>query len=343
MERKIHTHGGDIYRHENAVDFSANINFRGMPTSVKEAAQKAVNYCGHYPDTSCEKLREAIETREGIQKQNIICGNGAAELIFSLVLAMKPEHALLPAPSFYEYEQALLSVDCDIHRYVMKEADGFQPMEDYIDYITPQMDMIFLCNPNNPTGMVLEKTFLEKVLKRCEECNTLLVLDECFNDFLENAEGYTMKEYIGKSEHIFILKAFTKMYAMAGLRLGYGFCSNKTLMEKMSVVRQPWSVSIPAQMAGTAAAKEVIFAEESAAIIHKERAFMREELLKKGYYVLDSKANYLFLKGPENLYDTCLEKGFLIRDCSNYEGLEKGWYRITIKSPENNRRLLVIL
>lgn len=343
MDRKIHTHGGDIYRHKHTIDFSTNINFRGMPDSVKEAAQKAVEYCVHYPDSTCWKLREAIAMREGISKEHIICGNGAAELIFSLALAMKPKKALLPAPAFYEYEQALLSVDCEIQRYMMKEADGFLPQQDFIDSITSQIDVVFLCNPNNPTGMVLEKGFLEKVVGRCEACDTFLVLDECFNDFLEKSEDYTMKEYIGKSEHIFILRAFTKMYAMAGLRLGYGLCSNKDFMEKMSVVRQPWSVSIPAQMAGAVAAKEVQYALDSTAMIHKERAFMRAELQKKGYFVLDSKANYLFFKGPEDLFERCLQKGFLIRDCSNYEGLSKGWYRVSIKSPQDNRKLLSVL
>jgi len=334
MDKKIHVHGGDIYRHKNVIDYSANINFRGMPDAVKEAAQKAVEYCEHYPDSHCDQLKEAIAEREGIQKENIICGNGAAELIFSLVLAKKPKKALIPAPSFYEYEQALLSVGCEIQRYVTKESDDFQP---------PQTDMVFLCNPNNPTGMILDREFLEMVLRRCEVCNTLLVLDECFNDFLDYPDDYTMKPYVNNSKHIFILKAFTKMYAMAGLRLGYGLTSNKELTNQMAAVRQPWSVSIPAQMAGVVAEKDKDYALESVAIIQKERIDMREELRKKGYQVLDSRANYLFFKGAADLYDYCLERGFLIRDCSNYEGLEPGWYRITVKSSQDNQRLLEIL
>ena len=343
MDKKIHTHGGDIYRHKNVIDYSANINYRGMPDKVKEAAQKALDYCEHYPDSTCDKLREAIAWRESVEKEHIICGNGAAELIFSLVLAIKPKKALLPAPSFYEYEQALLSVGCEIQKYVTEEESDFQPQHDFIEHITPEIDVVFLCNPNNPTGMVLDRDFLEAVLRRCEECNTLFVLDECFNDFLENADTFTMKFFVKTSKNIFILKAFTKMYAMAGLRLGYGFCSSEHLLERMSMVRQPWSVSIPAQMAGTAAAKEVQFAEDSARMIQKERNVMRIGLLKKGYHVLDSKANYLFFKGPEDLYERCLEKGYLIRDCSNYEGLGKGWYRITIKSSEDNKQLLSVL
>lgn len=343
MKKKIHTHGGDIYRHEHVVDFSANINFRGMPESVKRAAKEGVDYAAHYPDVACDKLREGIAKRDGVKKEHIICGNGAAELIFSLALALKPSEALLLVPSFYEYEQALLSVDCRIRRYYTKEEQDFQPQEDFLEQITEETEMVFLCNPNNPTGMVLEKDFLRKVLERCEACHALLVLDECFHDFLTDAGAYTMKAYVEHSQHIFILRAFTKMYAMAGLRLGYGFCSNETLMEQLHLVRQPWSVSIPAQMAGRAAVEEVEFVRESVEIITAERSFMRDTLRKKGYQVLDGKANYLFFKGSPFLYEECLEKGFLIRDCSNYEGLSKGWYRITIRTPEENRRLLEIL
>ena len=340
---KKHTHGGDVYRHAQVIDFSANINFRGMPQSVKEAAKQAVELCGNYPDTKCEKLREAIETREEIPKHKIICGNGAADLIFSLVLAKKPKQALLVAPTFFEYEQALCSVDCTNEKYYLSEENGFELKEDFIERITPQMDIVFLCNPNNPTGLLVEKAMLEKILARCEACGTLLVLDECFNDFLEFPDAYSMKDYVLRTKNLFILKAFTKMYAMAGLRLGYGFCNDEELLEMMTLIRQPWSVSIPAQMAGIEAAKEVNFAKESARMIQEEKQKLLGEMQSKGYLVLESKANYLFFKGVDDFDTYCLEKGIMIRNCSNYEGLEKGWYRIAVKSPEDNQKLVSIL
>lgn len=340
---KIPTHGGDIYRNEKVIDFSANINFRGMPKSVQEAAMQAVALCGNYPDIQCEKLREAIAQREEIHSDTIICGNGAADLIFSLALARKPKKALLAVPTFSEYEQALDSVECKCEKYYLKEKHGFELKEDFIEMITPETDMVFLCNPNNPTGVLSEKKQLKEILHRCERCDALLVLDECFQDFLEFPEKYSMKDQVMESKHLFVLKAFTKMYAMAGLRLGYGICQNEQLLEKMQEIRQPWSVSIPAQMAGIAAAKEKTFAIESAEIIYKEKIKLQKKMEEKGYRVLGSKANYLFFQAEENFDQYCLEHGILIRNCSNYEGLEGGWFRIAVKSPEDNQKLISIL
>ncbi len=339
----MHHHGGDIYRHQHVTDFSANMNFRGMPESVKKAAQEAVPLCGNYPDPSCHALREAIAEREGTTARQVICGNGAAELIFSLALAKKPRRALLLAPTFYEYEQALRVVDCAIERYYLKESEQFALKEDILERICPGVDVLFLCNPNNPTGALISPRLLSQILAQCICCRTLLVVDECFLDFVEEQAACSMKQYLPDCRGLFVLKAFTKLYAMAGLRLGYGLCSDETLLANMQKVRQPWSVSIPAQQAGIAAAAEVEFAEESRRLIGAEREFMRRELMRLGYPVKGSRANYLFFKGPVWLFEACLRAGFLIRDCGNYEGLVPGWYRIAVRGREENQALLKVL
>lgn len=339
----MHKHGGDIYTHKNVIDFSANINFRGMPEAVQQAAREAVELCGNYPDTECRALREAISQREQVAAEQVICGNGAAELIFSLVMAKKPRKALLLAPTFYEYEQALRTVDCQLQTYQLREEYGFGIQEDFLDCIEEGTHMVFLCNPNNPTGVLTEPDFLLRVLRRCEACGALLVVDECFNDFLEEPEYYSMKQQLCGSRQLFILKAFTKMYAMAGLRLGYGLCSDRELLETLGKMRQPWSVSIPAQAAGIAAAQEVGFAEESKEQIKEEGKFLKEKFAEMGYPIIGSAANYIFFKGPEDLHESCLHRGILIRDCSNYEGLGSGWYRIAVKSRQENRKLLSVL
>lgn len=337
----MHKHGGDIYSHPAVVDFSANINYRGMPKEVERAAMEGIRQCGHYPDPSHTKLREAIAEREQVRPEQVICGNGAAELIFSLVLAKKPKRALIPAPTFYEYEQALHSVGCEIRRYYLKEEHMFGFCPDFLEEVTEEVDLVFLCNPNNPTGLSVQPEFLHQILKRCEGCDTLLVVDECFQDFLE--EPVSMKPFLNESENLFLLRAFTKMYALAGLRLGYGLCGSPKLLWKIREHRQPWCVSAPAQTAGIAAARDVGFALESRREIGEERERLKEELIKSGFYVLDSKANYLFFKGPVNLYERCLEQGFLIRDCRNYEGLSPGWFRIAVRSPKENDALLEVL
>ena len=227
---KIHIHGGDVYRNPGILDFSANCNPYGMPKGVKEAVIQALDKAECYPDVKCDALRKALAKEEGVTEEKIICGNGAADLIFGLVLARKPKRALLLAPTFAEYEQALASVECEIVYVPLSEEEGFVPQENFINAITEDIDMVCFCNPNNPTGILADRKYVEKILQRCKNSNAFLVLDECFIDFIENPEAYTMKAYLKNYTNFFLLKAFTKKYAMAGIRLGYGFCSDKNTL-----------------------------------------------------------------------------------------------------------------
>lgn len=339
----MHKHGGDIYQYKNKIDYSANINFCGMPESVRQAAVQAIDASVHYPDVSCKELREAIAAKDGVLPEMIFCGNGAADVIFALVLAKKPKKALLPVPSFYEYEQALHSVNCEICPFTLSEDRGFVLDETILNEITPEMDMIFLCNPNNPTGALTERDLLEKILRKCERTRTMLVLDECFNEFLEEPEKYTMIPDLMKSEHLMILKAFTKMYAMPGLRLGYGICSDGGLLDAMERVSQPWRVSVPAQAAGIAACKETGFVEQSRKLIQDERKHMICAMQEMGYDIYGSQANYIFFEGEHHLGDQMLTEGFLIRDCGNYRGLHLGYYRVAVRSRDENEQFLQAL
>ncbi|MDD3338108.1 MAG: pyridoxal phosphate-dependent class II aminotransferase [Lachnospiraceae bacterium] len=340
---KTQQHGGDVYRHKNVIDFSANMNPLGTPERVIGAAAESLRDIEHYPDIFCTELREGLGQVEGVNPEFIFCGNGAAEVIFSLVLALKPKRALLTAPTFLEYEQALRVVDCTIDYVNLKAEHGFAVQESILDSITKDLDIMFLCNPNNPTGVLIPKDMLKKILKKCEEQQVLLVLDECFNDFIREPERYTMKEYLTKTPWLFLLKAFTKRYAMAGIRLGYGITSNLPLLGRMQDVTQPWNVSIPAQAAGVAALQETEYVKRGMEIVHEERAYLKQELQNLGYLVFDSEANYIFFCGPKDLYEKALAAGFLIRDCGNYRGLEAGYYRIAVRMHADNERMITWL
>lgn len=336
----MHKHGGDVYRNTGVIDYSANINPGGLPEKVIAAAIEGVKLSTHYPDVECQELREAIAMEEGLDIDYIRCGNGAADVIFSLVLAVKPKKALLFAPSFYEYEQALRAVDCEIDYYYLKDEYDFVPQADVIDAIKPEYDIMFVCNPNNPTGVLLDKMMLCRFLDRCNQCNTIMVLDECFNDLLEEPDKYTFKTYLENNKNLFILKAFTKLYAMPGLRLGYGLSSDKAIIDKMALVSQPWSVSIPAQKAGLAALKEKEYVRDTIAEINKEKQYLLNGLKELGIKTYGAGANYIFFKASESFDKDCLENKIMIRDCSNYEGLTQGYYRIAVRGHEDNIKLL---
>ena len=333
-------HGGDIYRHKNVLDFSSNMNPLGTPRSVVKAASEGCAAIANYPDIHKSELRQALSSYEGVPEDWLIFGNGAAELIFLLALAEKPQRALITAPTFAEYEQALKTTGCDVRYFYLKEENGFRVTEEILDSITDEIDMIFLCNPNNPTGLTIAPDLLDRVIRKCAICRIRLVLDECFQDFLDQESIHTRKHMLGSCHHIFILRAFTKRYAMAGIRLGYGICADHLFLERMQELIQPWNVSIPAQMAGVAALDENDYVSAARQIVSEERDFLKKALIEAGFQVFDSEANYIFFKGPAGLADHTLQAGVMIRDCSNYVGLSEGFYRVAVRTHDENVQLL---
>ena len=340
---QIQVHGGDIYSKAYRLDFSTNINPFGMPESLKQAAIKGIDASIHYPDVQCRELINAIAKKEEIPSDWIICGNGAAELLFSLVSAKKPQKALLVSPGFAEYEQALNTVNCDIRYYELSKERGFLLGEEYLESLQQDLDIVFLCNPNNPTGLLIPTELLKKIVDICKEKQIFLVLDECFLEFVSDELMNPQKKILKEMPNLFILKAFTKMYGMPGLRLGYGLCSDIPLLEQMHQMTQPWNVSVPAQFAGVAACKETDFVVKTRIYIAQEREYLSNELKRLKFTVYDSQANYIFFEAPKNLWDLFEKENILIRDCSNYHGLTKGYYRIAVKTRQENEELIRVL
>ena len=339
----MHNHGGEIYERTYDLDYSVNVDCMGTPASVVEAAAKGAALSAQYPDVNCRELRKNLAAFLQVKENQIVFGNGAADVIFSAILARKPKKVLVPAPTFAEYEQAARAMDAQMVYYYLKEEMEFRLDETFLEMLTNDVDMVFLCNPNNPTGHLIEKELLLSILKRCVEQDIFLVVDECFNDFLNQPQAYSLLNELEHYENLLILKAFTKTYAMAGLRLGYGLCSNQAFLQKMADCSQPWAVSIPAQFAGVAALKETAYVQESMELLKTERAFLKAELKQLGFQVFDSQANYIFFKAMPGLKQACAERGILIRDCSNYVGLVPGYFRIGVKRHEENQKLVSVL
>ena len=249
------THGGDWagYRAKfghDALDFSANVSPLGLPEGVALAIVNALPTADRYPDPLCRELRQKLSASENVHENQILCGNGAADLIFRLVLAKKPHRALLPAPTFAEYASALKTVGCEVEYFFLKEENDFEITEELLSALHETIDMVFLCQPNNPTGQIVTSDFLEKLLKKCRACHATPVIDECFLDFLPEHESRTAKHFLEQFPELVILKAFTKLYAMAGVRLGYVLSGDEKLLENMREAGQPWAVSSLAQAAG---------------------------------------------------------------------------------------------
>lgn len=339
-------HGGDIYRNPVRHDFSINLNPLGMPEGVKRRLRETVEDWACYPDTRCEALRTALAAFHQVPADTILCSNGAADLIYQLVGTVQPKQALLPAPGFAEYEQALEQANCEI-RYVRLEPEQkFLPdMHKVCEQITPDTDLVFFCNPNNPTGCAVPKDQILKLAAHCEKTGTRLILDECFCDLLDDPKAFSVATEAECFPQLFILRAFTKTYAMAGLRLGYGICGDRELLQKLILRRQPWSISVPAQEAGCAALEETAYLDEARALLKTGRAYLTRKLRRLGFRVYDSDINFILFyyeKEPRPLwlYEACLKRGILLRDCSNFTGLSDGYYRVCVSRPEENQVLI---
>ena len=341
-------HGGDWagYRAEfgrDALDFSANVSPLGLPAGVAAAITAALPMADRYPDPLCRDLRKALAEAEGVPAEQILCGNGAADLIFRLALALRPRRALLPAPTFAEYAAALDTVGCTMQRVFLQEENDFAVTDDFVDAVTDDIDAVFLCQPNNPTGQVTPPELVQKLLHRCAACGAVLVVDECFLDFLPDRDALTAKRFLHDASNLIILKAFTKLYAMAGVRLGYALCRNAALMDKMRAAGQPWAVSSLAQAAGLAALGETAYADRVRDLIAEERPKLAAGLRALGLYVVGGRANYLLFRGPADFGETLRRRGAVVRSCANYPGLDGSWYRTAVRTNAENQKLLQIM
>lgn len=326
------------------LDFSVNTNPLGFSPKARAALHSAADRACEYPDPLYRKLRAAIAAHEDLPSEWILCGNGAADLIWRIAFALRPRQGLVTAPTFSEYAAALDFVGCQVSHHCLRPEDDFCLTETILPQITEQTDILFLCNPNNPTGLTVQPELLLRILERCHACGTMLVVDECFLGFLPEHHRLTLKSQLSDYPNLLILKAFTKLYGMAGLRLGYGLCANTTLLSRLEGAGQCWPVSIAAEVTGIAALQDDAFVARTLAFLPEERARVREAMLRLGLTVYPGQANYLFFYTPIPHYEHLLARqGILIRSCANYMGLASGYYRIAILTPEKNDRLLAAM
>ena len=344
-------HGGNIYNRQIRYDFSSNINPLGIPAFALKKLQEEAVCCERYPDPEYRELKAAIAWMEQVPQEWVICGNGASELIYALPRALakrkgRPVRALIPQPSFSEYERAVDAAGGHAVSFALKKENGFRITEEILEKLTPDMDLLYLCNPANPIGSRLERELLSKILRQCREMGTVVMLDECFLPFCEDYETASGKRELKENPLLFVLNAFTKIYAMPGIRLGYGMCSNEALLFGLLEQIPEWSVSQAAQTAGTSIAGHRgrdlrwDYLKRTRELIRKEREEMARRLRELGMEVFAPAADYICFYSRIPLFEELEKAGILIRSCANYRGLTSGYYRAAVKKPEENRILI---
>jgi histidinol-phosphate aminotransferase len=334
-------HGGDIYRNHVEIDFSVNVNPLGIPETVETTLYEAVENCSRYPDISAEKLKKAVSGMLTVPKENLLFGNGASELFMAIIHGIKPKKTVIPVPSFYGYEYAAEVTDGEIIYYETKEKNDFCLQEDFLSVLTEDVDVLFLANPNNPTGKLMSREELRDVLSHCLDKEIYVVLDECFIEFC--GKECSMLQEIKTFPNLILVRAFTKIFSIPGVRLGYLICSNQMLLDKIGRQLPEWNLSSFAQAAGYECAMQTAFVEKTVTYTQKERQFLENGMKQMGFRVFSGKANFLLIYCEHPLYDRLLEDGILIRDCENFRGLSKGFYRIAVKSRKENETLLKVI
>lgn len=326
-----YTHGGDVYRNPIEYDFSINVNPLGMPLASIQAAHEGVVLTGRYPDYKAEQLCHAIAKAKQIPADRIIPGNGAAELLYVLGQTI-PEKALTIAPTFTGYAEAVAAGGGEL-TYASDEQELLAKMDDSIR-------LVFLCNPNNPTGTLFTREQILRVLAKAEAMQAYVCVDECFLPFLEEEASYSMLPYLAKHPRLLVLRAFTKIYCMAGLRLGYLACGDTELQSRIRAKLQPWNTSIPAQMAGIAALSDTEYLAKTRENLQAERAYLVPRLRELVAEVYDGYGNFLLFRDEPDLKERMLEVGVLIRACGDFEGLDDTYFRIGIRSHSENQEFI---
>ena len=337
-------HGGDIYRNKVDIDFSVNLNPTGIPDDISEAIKEGVSRAGTYPDSKQESVREIISEHEGITPECVLAGNGASELIFAAVRAVKPRNVLLIEPGFSGYRYALNSLhNCNIETYFLKKENGFKLNTDIIDLIDKDIDLIFLCDPWNPTGKNIDDDLLLSIFDRAKTNDAYVILDQSFYHLSEKAKkGFDASDMLKSYDRLIILRSMTKIFSLPGVRTGY-MMADKEMITGIKNQLPEWNLSVISEeviKAGARLLSEKGFIDPSLDVIRKERTYLTDELKTLGLNVYESDTTFILIETDHELYEKLLKRKILIRDLSNSYGLGRGFYRIAIKDHRSNKILI---
>lgn len=345
-------HGGEIdvlskKTGRKLIDFSANINPMGLAQSVRQAIEEGIDDIIHYPDVRMTALREKIGELYDIDSGSIIMGNGAVELIYILCRVLQPRNVLIPSPTFSEYERAARTVDAHIEYFKLDERKDFAIDLARLIVSLKGKNLLFLCNPNNPTGALLDLRDVTLLVEHAEANGCFVVIDESFMDFISNKEEFSAKSLLKSAHNLLVINSLTKFFALPGLRLGFAACPDVEVIKRMYANKDPWNVNVLAQKAGFAALSDSKYQRHSRSYIRSEINYLSGELTEfKKLKIYKPSVNFILI----NIHDTgiasgelcakMLEKGIMIRDCANYPGLSTDFIRIAVKKREENDILL---
>jgi threonine-phosphate decarboxylase len=348
LPEKTPPHGGDVYHLARTLgldladllDFSANINPLGFPPGIAGAILQALPEIVHYPDRRSLELRRELAAYHQLSPEQILLGNGSTELIYLVARALAPRQALIVAPAFSEYEHALKVAQVPVAFQITREEQNYTlaaPLD------PKGADLVFLANPASPSGVLLAPELLLEVAAALDAAGVYLLLDEAFIDFVEEA---SFKAHLARFPRLLILRSFTKFYGIPGMRLGC-LLAAPDLIGRLAAVQEPWSVSTLAQAMGRACLQDLDYMVRSRVLVSQEREYLRSGLQSlPGLRPFPSAVNYLLVKislpdwTAASLQKALLARKVVIRDASNFRGLDERFFRIAVRRHEENEQLL---
>lgn len=341
-------HGGNIRefaeisgrREEDILDFSANINPLGPPGWLRAVINSKISSLAHYPDTECKALARAIAGRYGCGENEVMVGNGSSEILHLLPKILGAKRAVVPVPAYIDYAAASESAGLSVKKIFLGEDDGFVPDLKVIGSVLEERDVVFICQPNNPTGVMYDADGIRNLAN--ENPGTFFIVDEAFIDFVDGADSLTRN----RPGNLIVVLSFTKIYAVPGLRLGAAIGA-AGVIDKLRAAQPCWSVNTIAQAVGEAALNDAAYLEETRKRVGELRERLRGEIASiPGLTVYPGKANYLLIRMDSGKIDArelarkALAHGIAVRVCDNYDGLDARFFRVAVRTQEDNSRLV---
>ena len=342
-------HGGNVSEvsrrcgidEDRIIDFSANINPLGYPPAVRETIVKEADSVLNYPDDDSFDLISGLSEYHGIGCDNILVGNGSTEFIYWIPIVFKPRKALIVTPAFSEYEKALKMVGAEVSYFPTEARKGFSvAIADLCSRLRDGFDLLYFCNPANPTGLLTSKDELCRVVACASDVGTLFLVDEAFIDFVEEE---SVKKEIFRFPNLMVMRSMTKFFGIPGLRIGY-LMAGASCIAKIRENKPPWTVSSLGQRAAAKALLDGDYIKDTREYVTIEREFLRDALDEiPGLKTCESAANFILVHmvnriglNSTELRDRLVQEGILIRDCSTFQGLGTRYFRVAVKRHKEN-------
>lgn len=321
-----------------SIKLASNENPIGPSPMAVKAIMDNINRLNRYPDGSSYYLKKKISRVFGLPSERILTGNGSNELIELTIRAFLSigEEVIQPFPTFLVYEKVVNAAGGELVSVPLK--NFVVELDDIIKAVTPRTKIIFVNNPNNPTGSGISKGHMLSFLNEVPE-EIIIVIDEAYIEFASNKVANGL-ELLDSRKRLIVLRTFSKLYGLAGLRIGYGF-SSKEIVDYINRVRQPFNLNLLAQAAALSALDDNKFVSETLELVSNGLKYLYDNLDEIGLKYIPTETNFFLIKVPtggKNIYDLMLKEGVIVRSMDSY-GLED-YIRINVGLPEENERFI---